>query len=461
MKKSISFGLTLLIIPFLLAQNILAIQEGIKVSSKSGEKLYLYKDYHALVVGVGDYDFWPDLQGAVKDAKELAEYLKLSDMNVSLVLNPNSRELKETLNKLTYEIGREKDRAILFFYSGHGETETLTTEEKLGYIVPKDCPTIGQDYMGFAEKAISMNQIETYALRIRSKHVLMVFDSCFSGSVFASLKGVPTDISEKSNRPVRQFITAGNENEQVPDESVFKTCFIQGLDGEADYNKDGYVTGSELGMYLDTSVVNYSRGSQHPQYGKIRHPKLDKGDFVFAKSKTDELVFYKLKAKRLEKENEMLRQQLASAKPEQIKKEISVESQKQKIASLVIERDSHFQKNANGVVLDTKTGLEWYAGPDKATTWYEAERWVKNLSLSNGQWRLPTIKELKTLYQKSDGTRNMTPLLITTGWRVWSSEREFTYYPGAWYFSFRKGFDERTSDDNASYLRGFAVRYRR
>jgi hypothetical protein len=339
MKKAITTGLVLLIILFLFVQNIMAIQKGIGVSSKTGEKIYLYKDYHALVVGVGDYDYWPDLRGAVKDAKELAEYLKQEGMNVSLLLNPTSRVLKRSLNKLTYEIGKEKDRAILFFYSGHGETETLATEEKLGYIVPKDCPTIAQDYMGFTEKAVSMNQIETYALRIRSKHVLMVFDSCFSGSVFASLKSVPTDISEKSNRPVRQFITAGNENEQVPDESVFKTCFIQGIDGEADYNKDGYVTGSELGMYLDTSVVNYSRGAQHPQYGKIRHPKLDKGDFVFAKSGFGELEYYKQKTERLEKEIEILRQQLKTAqigglKEEGERKKFEAEGQEPKIASL-------------------------------------------------------------------------------------------------------------------------------
>jgi len=321
MKKSISFGLTLLIVLFLLAQNLSATQKGIRVSSKSGENLYLYKDYHALVVGIGDYDYWPDLRGTVKDAREVAEYLKLAGMKVSLVLNSNSRELKRALNRLIYEIGREKDRAILFFFSGHGETETIATGEKLGYIVPKDCPTITQDYMGFIEKAISMNQIETYALRIRSKHVLMVFDSCFSGSVFASLKGVPTDISEKSNRQVRQFITAGNENEQVPDESFFKTCFTQGIDGEADYNKDGYVTGSELGMYLDTSVVNYSRGAQHPQYGKIRHPALDKGDFVFLKSGTDGLAFYKRKAEHLKQENEILRQQLEREKLKRLKKE--------------------------------------------------------------------------------------------------------------------------------------------
>ena len=53
------------------------------------------------------------------------------------------------------------------------------------------------------------------------------------------------------------------------------------MKGEADLNNDGYVTGSELGMYLESKVVNYSRNAQHPQYGKIRNPKLDKGDFVF------------------------------------------------------------------------------------------------------------------------------------------------------------------------------------
>ncbi|NIQ03284.1 MAG: peptidase C14, partial [Nitrospinaceae bacterium] len=44
---------------------------------------------------------------------------------------------------------------------------------------------------------------------------------------------------------------------------------------------NGYLTGIELGEFLQKQVVNYSNGSQHPQYGKIRNPHLDKGDFVF------------------------------------------------------------------------------------------------------------------------------------------------------------------------------------
>jgi len=41
------------------------------------------------------------------------------------------------------------------------------------------------------------------------------------------------------------------------------------------------MTGMELGEFLQKQVINYSRGSQHPQCGKIRDTNLDKGDFVF------------------------------------------------------------------------------------------------------------------------------------------------------------------------------------
>ena len=283
--------LVLLFVPL----QLFASTRGISVISKEGKSLYLYKDYYALVVGVSDYEYWPDLQGVEDDVRKTTKALEDSGFNVSMLLNPTSRELREKLNSLAYEVGSEEDRAILFYFSGHGETETLATGEKLGYLIPRDCPILNQDLIGFSEKAISMNLIETYALRIKSKHVLMLFDSCFSGSMFASLKSVPSDISEKSSRPVRQFITAGNEDEQVPDDSIFNTVLIQGIKGDADYNEDGYVTGSELGMYLDTRVVNYSQGSQHPQYGRIRHPKLDKGDFIFVLDKENNVSSISIK----------------------------------------------------------------------------------------------------------------------------------------------------------------------
>jgi hypothetical protein len=195
--------------------------------------------------------------------------------------DPTSRELKKALNDLTYGQGQEENRAILLYFAGHGETESLADGTKLGYIIPGDCPLIRDDPRGFVNHAISMKDIEAYSLRIRSKHLLALFDSCFSGSLFSLGRAVPEDICEKSALPVRQFITAGDEDETVPDRSMFKRCLILGLEGDADLTGDGYITGSELGMYLSDKVVQHTKRAQHPQYGKINNPDLDRGDFIF------------------------------------------------------------------------------------------------------------------------------------------------------------------------------------
>ena len=61
----------------------------------------------------------------------------------------------------------------------------------------------------------------------------------------------------------------------MPDQSIFRSQFVAALEGEGDSNGDGYLSGTELGEFLQDSVVNYSKGAQHPQYGKIRNPNLD------------------------------------------------------------------------------------------------------------------------------------------------------------------------------------------
>ena len=282
MKKRLSIlSLFFLLLFFVFPFSLFATMRGISVTAKKGQSLYLYKDYHALVVGISEYKKWPDLPSAAKDAREVASRLKELGFEVKLVLDPSAKELRKVLSDVVYQAGTEKNRALLFYFAGHGETLELADGTELGYIVPGDCPLKNKDPMGFDSKAISMKDMEVLALKVKSKHFLMVFDSCFSGSLFNVVRAAPVDISEKSARPVRQFITAGGAGEQVPDQSVFKVVFLQGISGDADLNADGYVTGSELGMHLQEKVVNYTRGGQHPQYGKINNPKLDRGDFIF------------------------------------------------------------------------------------------------------------------------------------------------------------------------------------
>ncbi|MBW1988807.1 MAG: DUF1566 domain-containing protein [Deltaproteobacteria bacterium] len=113
-----------------------------------------------------------------------------------------------------------------------------------------------------------------------------------------------------------------------------------------------------------------------------------------------------------------------------------------------------FSKDRRGILFDSKTYLEWVAGPDQDTTWEEARSWVQELSLAGGGWRMPTMEELKSLFVKGAGPRNI-PLLETTGWWVWSCE---TSGSTAKALIFRHG-SPYTSELSRSYnCRAFAVR---
>ncbi|KKK57605.1 hypothetical protein LCGC14_3052810, partial [marine sediment metagenome] len=98
-----------------------------------------------------------------------------------------------------------------------------------------------------------------------------------------------------------------------------------------------------------------------------------------------------------------------------------------------------------------KPGFEWVAGPDRDTTWDEARSWVQSLTVDGGGWRMPTMEELKTLYQQGA----MTVLSNTTGSWVWSGETKESL---AWLFSFSYGLDKWTNRGYAERNRGFAVR---
>ena len=125
----------------------------------------------------------------------------------------------------------------------------------------------------------------------------------------------------------------------------------------------------------------------------------------------------------------------------------------------VVDRHGHYIKYAIGIVKDTRTGLEWYAGPDKDTNWNEAKRWVESLNVANGGWHMPTRKELEALYKMGTGKRNMTPLLKTTGWQVWSGETKDS--SSSWGFGFGSGFEFWDTSAFSSDRRGFAVRSRK
>jgi hypothetical protein len=281
MKKRIPFLLLIL----LLSVYTFSQERGLKkiVRTPQGKEITLYKGSYALVVGNGKYTAgWDELLGAVKDAEEIADVLRRKGFSVTLVKNVDKRTFLSEFSNFTYRYGQDEDNQLLFYYAGHGHTTTLASGEELGMLVMVDAPLPEKDPQDFDSKSVDMKSIITWALKMKSKHVLFMFDSCFSGTILNLRERViPKAISDAVSYPVRQFITAGRAAEPVPDRSVFKQLLIDILEGKIEEPiKDGYITGEELGLFLKNRVPEYNK-FQHPQYGKIRDPNLDKGDFVF------------------------------------------------------------------------------------------------------------------------------------------------------------------------------------
>ena len=260
------------------------------VRTTAGKEIELYKGSYALVVGNGTYtNGWDPLEGALKDVKEVETVLKKHGFHVTLKTDLTKTEFDRAFAEFVLKSGEDANNRLLFYYAGHGYTRKGATGEDFGYLVMVDAPTPEVDKIGFELKSIPMESLVTQSEKILARHVLFIFDSCFSGTILNARDRLrrPESISDSIKYRVRQFITAGRAGEIVPDHSDFKQAFLDLIEGRGhEPFPDGYITGEELGFYLKNQVPVYNP-TQHPQYGKIRNPNLDKGDFVFVLPKEE------------------------------------------------------------------------------------------------------------------------------------------------------------------------------
>ncbi|MBL6949507.1 MAG: caspase family protein [Bacteroidales bacterium] len=259
--------------------------------SINGEKFLLYKDSYALLIGISNYsNGWPVLPGVKEDLYKVRNALEKNGFAVMAIWDPDKDQMDDAITEFIRNFGQQQDTRLLIYFAGHGYTAKSSYGESIGYLVPVDAPRPQLGYGKFQARAMEMAQFDLYSKRIQSNHALFLFDACFSGSLFTS-KVLPKPLSKEMMEPVRQFITSGSADEQVPDKSIFCRQFIHALtSAEGDYDQDGYITGTELGEFLQKSVINYSRDTQHPQYGKIRNPRLDKGEIIFITTTTPYLT---------------------------------------------------------------------------------------------------------------------------------------------------------------------------
>lgn len=248
----------------------------------------LYSNSWAVVIGINQYQHWPELKYAVNDAKSVAETLhnKLGFPKENIIELYDEDASRERITEmLGYELADQKkikpEDRVFVFYAGHGMTRDLPGGGNLGYIIPVDA-----EMSKFQNNAISMSLLSDFSSLIPAKHLYFVMDSCYSGLALTRAGmtiGQSTNyLNQVTQRKARQILTAGGADQQVADNgpgghSVFTWTLLQGLEGMADTDNNGYVTASELGTYVAPVVSSYSE--QTPSFGNLVGSKG--GDFVF------------------------------------------------------------------------------------------------------------------------------------------------------------------------------------
>ena len=98
-------------------------REAARIDSPVAGTLRLYGVSRALVIGIDNYERWPRLSNAVKDAREVAAALERQGFAVTLALDLDADALEEAFESFFIETGSDPDARLFVWYAGHGHTE--------------------------------------------------------------------------------------------------------------------------------------------------------------------------------------------------------------------------------------------------------------------------------------------------------------------------------------------------
>jgi hypothetical protein len=248
------------------------------------ETFQLYRSSYALVIGNDRYTGgWPVLSKAIEDAREIAGALAARGFEVDLRTDLDSGGLRTALEEFFIVKGEDEEARLVVWFAGHGHTV-----DGEGFLVPVDAPS-PEAGARFKLAALPLRRFGEYVRLARAKHVFAAFDSCFAGTIFDTQRALyPAAITRATTLPVRQFLSSGDAGQTVSDDGTFRRLFLRALAGEegSDSNRDGYVTGTEIGLYITSRLTNLTEVKQTPRYGKLRDIDYDRGDIVFAVPRT-------------------------------------------------------------------------------------------------------------------------------------------------------------------------------
>ena len=240
-------------------------------------------NFYALVIGNQHYKYLPSLDTSINDAKAVAKILKEKfGYKVTLLLDATRYQILSELNKFRKKL-TEKDN-LLIYYAGHGELDRVNLR---GQWLPVDAEA------GNTANWISNISVTDILNAMAARHILLVADSCYSGTLTrSSLTDIEAGKTEEerlnwiktlAKMRSRTALTSGGLAPVLDggggDHSVFAKAFLDSLAALDDIS-EGQKVYREVAARVAYVASRY-QVEQVPQYAPIKYAGHEAGDYIF------------------------------------------------------------------------------------------------------------------------------------------------------------------------------------
>lgn len=248
---------------------------------------------YALVIGVDDYRFIPDLHGAVNDARDIAEALTALDAEVVTLLDGAASRTAILSEWRRLATGLATDDQLIVSYAGHGsnEPEHFAGSEADG----RDETLLLSGFATYgaaAAERIRDDEIAELIALAGDGQTIFVADTCHSGTLsrnvapalgfrYVSVGRIEADPlppppprapAAEGREVAALFLAAVDDSEKAPEflidgkpRGALSYAFAASLRGAADADADRILTKGEIETYVRRKVRSISQGSQRPQ----------------------------------------------------------------------------------------------------------------------------------------------------------------------------------------------------
>lgn len=221
MKKSFCFICFIILSTITVSAQDRGLSQVEIIKSIVGQDVAVGKQW-AVFIAIDNYKDkgWFNLRYPVKDARDIRKILEeryiFDEFEELFDEKATARGIRNLFYELQNKVG--KDDSVFVFHAGHGQNEKYFD---LGYFIPHDGGSDDDLKSGW----LSHNDVRKFLDDLPARHVLMISDSCYSGSLIITNRGNVPQFDNVSLQKAYYFISreimTSGEMEPVPDVSKF------------------------------------------------------------------------------------------------------------------------------------------------------------------------------------------------------------------------------------------------